>query len=278
MNNLFFIFGYLKSGTTWLQLMLDSHPNISCQGEGHFFDMLYPHLQEKFNLYNEMQDWLSTSTFKGLKPFPKISDDDGREVVKVLIVKLMEKTADNKEVSIYGEKSPDNIRHLDQISAFFPECKFIHIVRDGRDAVVSNWLHHLRIKPDELEKFGSFENWVIEGARQWHGEMMTAVAFKRKHPERVYEVHYERLLEEPHEELRKLLDFLGADSPDDILEKAINNSSFETLTKGRKRGEEDKSSFFRKGVAGDWMEYFDMDTLESFEEIAEESLSIYGYK
>ena len=278
MDKLFFIFGYLKSGTTWLQLMLDGHPGISCRGEGHFFDMLYPHLKEKFNLYNEMQDWLSTSTFKDLKPFPKIEDEDSHEAMKILITRLMKKTADGENVLFYGEKSPDNIRHLDEINEFFPECKFIHIIRDGRDAVVSNWLHHLRIKPDELEKYGSFENWVIEGAKQWHGEMMTAVSFKRKHPDRVYEVHYEHLLEEPHKELRGLLNFLGADTSDDVLDNAVKNSSFETLTRGRKPGEEDKKSFFRKGVAGDWMEYFDMDTLEAFEEIAKESLSIYGYK
>src|ERR1700722_16518864 len=35
-KQLFFIGGAAKSGTTWLQLLLDRHPAISCNGEGHF--------------------------------------------------------------------------------------------------------------------------------------------------------------------------------------------------------------------------------------------------
>ncbi len=31
-KRLFFICGALKSGTTWLQLMLDAHPEIACRG------------------------------------------------------------------------------------------------------------------------------------------------------------------------------------------------------------------------------------------------------
>ncbi|MFP6691035.1 MAG: sulfotransferase, partial [Alphaproteobacteria bacterium] len=37
---LFFICGAIKSGTTWLQLMLDAHPDIACRGEGHLPNML----------------------------------------------------------------------------------------------------------------------------------------------------------------------------------------------------------------------------------------------
>ena len=32
---IFFIGGSQKSGTTWLQLLLDAHPQIACKGEGH---------------------------------------------------------------------------------------------------------------------------------------------------------------------------------------------------------------------------------------------------
>jgi len=34
--NLFFVLGLPKSGTTWLQHLLNSHPNVSCRGEGKF--------------------------------------------------------------------------------------------------------------------------------------------------------------------------------------------------------------------------------------------------
>jgi len=34
---IFFVLGVGKSGTTWLQRMLDQHPEILCKGEGWFF-------------------------------------------------------------------------------------------------------------------------------------------------------------------------------------------------------------------------------------------------
>jgi hypothetical protein len=32
----FFVIGMPKSGTTWLQLLLDAHPEIQCHGESQF--------------------------------------------------------------------------------------------------------------------------------------------------------------------------------------------------------------------------------------------------
>ena len=39
-RRLFFVAGAQKSGTTWVQRMLDAHPEILCAGEGHFMDAL----------------------------------------------------------------------------------------------------------------------------------------------------------------------------------------------------------------------------------------------
>ena len=37
---LFLVVGAPKSGTTWVQLMLNGHAAIDCAGEGHFTDWL----------------------------------------------------------------------------------------------------------------------------------------------------------------------------------------------------------------------------------------------
>ena len=44
-KQIFFIGGTAKSGTTWVQLLLDAHPEVSCNGEGHFLDNLKPALK-----------------------------------------------------------------------------------------------------------------------------------------------------------------------------------------------------------------------------------------
>jgi hypothetical protein len=70
------------------------------------------------------------------------------------------------------------------------------------------------------------------------------------------EVKYEDLLRSPHEETRRLLTFLGAEASEKTVEHLVEAASFERLSKGRERGEEDSSSFYRKGIAGDWRNVF----------------------
>ena len=51
-KKIFFISGSMSSGTTWLQLLCNSHPNIACCGEAHFFPLLYEKLSQCITDYN----------------------------------------------------------------------------------------------------------------------------------------------------------------------------------------------------------------------------------
>lgn len=50
------------------------------------------------------------------------------------------------------------------------------------------------------------------------------------------------------------------------LRRAINRETFERLSGGRERGQEDVTAHYRKGVAGDWRNYFNDDVAEAFKE------------
>ena len=54
-RTIFFILGCQKSGTTWVQHLLDAHPNIACAGEGHITDLIMPLLKQSFEAYEERQ-------------------------------------------------------------------------------------------------------------------------------------------------------------------------------------------------------------------------------
>src|SRR5215831_18654517 len=53
-KQIFFVGGSPKSGTTWLQLLLDSHPSVSCSGEGHFTTHLWRLLKEALKRHDEV--------------------------------------------------------------------------------------------------------------------------------------------------------------------------------------------------------------------------------
>lgn len=53
---------------------------------------------------------------------------------------------------------------------------------------------------------------------------------------------------------------------------------FRQKAKGRKPGQEDRGSHFRKGVSGDWLNHFDLEHLQRFKERYEDLLFQFGYE
>jgi hypothetical protein len=92
------------------------------------------------------------------------------------------------------------------------------------------------------------------------------------------QVRYEDLLAEPVGEVMRLLEFLGADSDEEVARGCVEAASFEQLSGGRTQGEEASSSFYRKGIAGDWRNYFSEEDRRVFKEEAGELLIRLGYE
>jgi hypothetical protein len=86
------------------------------------------------------------------------------------------------------------------------------------------------------------------------------------------------LLHKPRADVQRLLTFLAVDADEKTTTRCIESASFEKLSRGRKRGEEDPSSFFRKGVAGDWKNVFTERDRKVFSEEAGELLVRLGYQ
>jgi hypothetical protein len=63
--DVFFACGAPKSGTTWLQRVLDAHPEISCSGEGHFIDRFSAPLAEVVREYNRHLGVVETQVYEG---------------------------------------------------------------------------------------------------------------------------------------------------------------------------------------------------------------------
>lgn len=68
----------------------------------------------------------------------------------------------------------------------------------------------------------------------------------------------------------KLLEFLQIPSSEKDIETILTTYNFEFWTKGRKKGEEDQKSHMRKGIIGDWKNYFTPKTTEAFNQISGE--------
>ena len=65
---------------------------------------------------------------------------------------------------------------------------------------------------------------------------------------------------------KRLFSHCNIHMPDGILSQLLDDYNFERLS-GRKRGEEDKFAYYRKGVPGEWREYFDESTKEKLQKL-----------
>jgi hypothetical protein len=203
---------------------------------------------------------------------------------------------------IVGDKSPLlTPETIKEIARIYPEAKIIHIVRDGRDAAVSAVHHswnfgkirkgaeapakrttHRKRDPHEMRSMG--ESIFAEGqlrkfAAEWSDRVSRTVEDGPALPGNGYvEVRYEDLLERPEEEVRRLLEFLRAEASEKSVKRCVNAASFEKLSKGRTRGQEDPTSFFRKGIAGDWSNVFTEQDKVLFKKEAGDLLIRLGYE
>jgi hypothetical protein len=159
-----------------------------------------------------------------------------------------------------------------------PQIKYVHIIRDGRDVAVSAWFHNLRTEKETLEKrFPSFSAFIENIAAAWAQDVLAARSFGSTNPHRYIELRYEDLYTEPFDTIYRLLEFLGVDQSAPMVEMCRESGSFKKLSQGRESGQEDRASFFRKGIPGDWKHYFDEPSLQAFRSLTQGLLEELGY-
>jgi hypothetical protein len=250
--SVFFVCGAPKSGTTWLQRILDAHPEVTCSGEGHFIDRLAAPMAQVMSAYNTHLEGIARHVYEDRPYYDLVAQADYETTVRGFILERLRARA-TEETRWIGDKTPGYTHHLPQLRQLFPEAKFFHIVRDPRDVAVSRMAHTYRLGVVEALAPGaaSYRKSLETAVRLWR-EAITAVdAFATDHPGLICEVRYGDLHDDPIGQAERLFNFLGAPTPRILMERIAAETSFQTMA-GRPPGEEDLTSFLRKGVPGDW--------------------------
>lgn len=316
----FFLIGAPKSGTTWLQRMLNQHRDILCQGEGRFFgrndrDENFEkvrtnsagHLLRPAALYNILAEseylrlWIERTCWSKNGDVEEHIARLTHEAVRYFLTQKLFGTSKK----IVGDKTPlPNANIVREIAKIFPEAKIIHIIRDGRDQAVSHTHHRWnrvrpveeggRLTPEERGKRDRYrgnperflssgesifaEQRIVAAAKGWRSNVgHTHRDGFALFGDRYAEVRYEDLLEHPEKELSRLFRFLGASDDKVIVRRCIERNRFDKRAQ-RAAGQEDSSSFLRKGVAGDWKSVFTERDRQVFKEFAGDLLVELGYE
>jgi Sulfotransferase family len=278
-KQIFFIGGVMKSGTTWLQLLLNAHPRVSCNGEAHFTRGLAPLLRDALDQHGKVIAQKNKNIFSELSGYPRLDDADFEYLLaSAIVLYLLRQSKDKPSARAVGEKSPKNVLYFDLLNVLFPESKFIHIVRDGRDCAVSGWFHNLRVARDwTLKTHGSMDRYVAAFIDGWAKDVAAAQAIADANPTRINQVRYEDLIADTDRGLANVFNFLDVDADQNLLARCRAAASFETLSGGRVLGQEKRDSFFRKGASGDWRNHLSNDTDAAIRQRAGGWLERLGY-
>jgi hypothetical protein len=277
---LFFVCGAPKSGTTWLQRLIDAHPEALCGGEGHFFDRLWDGLNQTVQFYNTQQETVARLVYEGKPYYRGLQSSPVRHAFYGLVASVMMQRALPPSVRTVGDKTPRYTLFLDRLWSVFPEAKVVHLIRDGRDVVVSSLYHEQRSTGRAVVERSSADLCEAVGryAQVWQHNIASARASAASRPATAgyHELRYEALHQAPEDTLGTLFGFLGVSSEPALVQRCLDACAFERLA-GRRRGQVDAQAFHRQGVVGGWREQLSPPQQQALADAAGTLLDELGY-
>ncbi len=168
---------------------------------------------------------------------------------------------------------------------YYPEWKYIYLVRDGRDVGVS-FYHHLRsLLPKYFhenlpENFADFwDDWVEtkeDKVDYWSYWQHIKSWWQVRDLPNVLLVHYQNLISDKSQEIDRISDFLNLDINQSKKEVVLAKSSIEYMKSNRDKFEPvgifKPNTFINKGVNGRWQNLLTTEQLKRYEIIISEEL------
>lgn len=250
-RQIFFVGGAPRSGTTWLQQIINQHPHASCRGEGLFSKDLFALFDDCMTKRRVSLEAKNKNVFSHTQGYPLPSDSDGRFLAATAMLLAFHQQAAGKDYLAYGEKTPENVFAFPQFKRLFPHSKLVAIARDPRDLLTSAW-HFFRGKDGGLQNEEAKSAFVQSALPSINEGMRIILDHRSADPTSCYIVTYEQLHRASATHVAAIFRFLGLEATDSIVTACLNATRFEKLAGGRKPGDGVDGAFLRKGVVGDW--------------------------
>ena len=216
---IFFILGRPRSGTTLLRTLFDAHPNVATPVECAFIiNMSRKYGKLKFwsredllSFYEDVQKHIKFDTWDiDLEKLKRDLLTFEGEVSFQTICKLVHfdytSLFPKEEIKWIGDKNPVYATYTPLLLELFPEAKFLHLVRDPRDNIIS-------LKNVDFE--GPFTALL---AYRWQHSARKLFHIKNKYPDQFYTIRYEDLVSDPKKYYREMCDFLSLPYYDHVFE------------------------------------------------------------
>ena len=273
-NPYVFVVGCLRSGTTMLQRMLDSHPQLAVGYDCHFIPSAVRRVPRGVDpaLTGEL-----VARVRAMPRFARLglADDVPDQVAKnartysEFVSGIYTEFGRLHGKPLAGEKAPGYCRHIPRLHGLFPRVRFIHLIRDGREIALSvrDWgKGPAKLDLAKDEPIGAAALW-------WRRDVLAGLTEGRKlDPSRYLEVRYDSLVADPRGQLERIAAFLDLPFAEQMV----------TYYEGKievRPGRSAKASWIAptSGLR-DWRTQMSTRDVELFEAIAGDVLTTLGYE
>jgi hypothetical protein len=269
-----FVIGMNGSGTSMLLDSLGRHPELYAFPRE---TRLIPYLAARHKSLGDMQDdnnfrrmWEEVLSLDVFAPAVQSQQmklpDDWRECQRSLAAILdavMSGLAAAEGKSRWCEKSPQYAQQIVLLRQLFPDARFIHMIRDGRDCAVSFHRRWLRSPSLTIQRWKKL---IAEARRQ--AQSIPAQQYM--------ELRYEDLTTNPEAWLRDVCAFLQLPFDPVVLQSSQPYLRGGDATRGKDPREQKSYGAIRQN-AGKWRSYFSMQQQRELESIAGRVLVECGY-
>jgi hypothetical protein len=221
--------------------MLDHHPSLAFPGEFEWpFDFMPDTLVPPLHEYRR---WLRTNRKFRARDLEVDPTLDFPDLVRSFLGQLKAGRAPEKP-----RVGASAHRHYGRLLDVWPDARFIHLVRDGRD-VCASWL-----------RLG-WEGNAYHGARSWRSRLREWEDVVPRLDGRFVEIRFEDLLARPRPVLHRICEFLGLSFEPAMLEYH-RDTTYAPLDPGQ---------------SGKWRRQLAARDIRVFESVAGEHLERHGY-
>ncbi|HKC68558.1 MAG TPA: sulfotransferase [Bacteroidia bacterium] len=213
-----FIVGMGRSGTTLLTNILNSHNNLISTPENEFMLFTYSSFRhKKFNSLPTIQSFITIFNYNFnkessiWKPLPKLKQDiitlnnkNFGNVCKSVYVNYPF-IKDKQNITCIIDKNPIYSLYINKLNKVFPSAKYIVLVRDFRDNILSRKTH------------AKSKSSIFDLANSWNFYYEKIFSDLKKNKLNYHLIRYEDLVSHPKETLTTLCQFLEIDYSNTML-------------------------------------------------------------
>ncbi len=202
-----FLVGFPRSGTTLLDQIMASHPDIAVAEEKPAVDKMIHHLIRTYGTAQPHEHPLSDACYP--TAIPKLTAQD----IAIMREKFFAEHGNTAQKPVFVDKLPLNILHVGLIRRVFPKAKFILALRHPCDSVLSCYMQDFFLNP-AMARFldlGDSAHFYDEAFSVWEHYAKTLQLD-------VHAIRYEDVVADFRPTVAKLLEFLNVPWSDAVLE------------------------------------------------------------